>query len=933
MPSVDGEWTLAYSGGLPPAETWASNPQFAIQPTVDGATYAIELVRHDVSGQARCGLWVMKADGVVPARKAEFTGMMEKSKVSTSERRSLELKLPLRKNSLPYIAMVALQEPGALGRFTLTVTSIEDEGVTLTPLQDAPGASTAAASASAGAGDSAAASASAIDSSAAPTPLSSFNPAQGGSGAAPPALSKAGASFSFGKDAPSNVPVLEVLGQGLSKKLQQDAAAAVAEAEAAAAAAADGLYVDVSFPADETSLGAEASSLGVVSWRRLGEIEPPDAMPRGGDGSLLAHAEGCGLKVGTLKDEWLLGALNVVGGNVDVLERTFVDTAHAAQGFYAVRLYAEDPASDDDWQVVLIDDRIPCAADGLPAFGRGARAGGLWAALVEKAAAKRFGSYATLQGDGGGEATLRGLELVTGGKARELSIPDKSAPKAELASAWNGIKEALGTDQVVCARCDLGSSIEASAAEMGIVPGRTYCVIVANDLMGGGQQLMRMRGFVGDAEWNGAWSDHSDKWTSRLRQLLAYSKDDTDGTFWIAYDDFVKYFTSAYAARVADDRWTKFTVKSRWMDETAGGPPDYSSWRDNYQWLLALPRETTMTFSLSLPDARLSAPNLLALPPIGLMVVKGNGGPHARRRKLRLTAQDEVVFSAEPRAARSLQVTATLPASPEGEPYVLVPYTMSPGVESPFTLRILLDDLDDDGNPDIVFEPCLPNPPNREDWSCKRLQAPWVRAAGAPSTPQFVKNDRLSFTLMSPSASEGTVRICVETIGVATDMRLEDGMQSSPQFPPIGLALFPNAEAASLAAGGALPANAQLVGPLPTDAVWLEATLPVGGTPHVVVPYLGQGATPLGKLQFALSVYSDLPLGEPEPPAPPPAGVAAPPPPETNDDGAWACELCDGPDAHGPVCPYRLVIQKMSRMEALMDERCRFLDERLSAVR
>ena len=65
MPSVDGEWTLAYSGGLPPAETWASNPQFAIQPTVDGATYAIELVRHDVSGQARCGLWVMKADGVV----------------------------------------------------------------------------------------------------------------------------------------------------------------------------------------------------------------------------------------------------------------------------------------------------------------------------------------------------------------------------------------------------------------------------------------------------------------------------------------------------------------------------------------------------------------------------------------------------------------------------------------------------------------------------------------------------------------------------------------------------------------------------------------------------------------------------------------------------------------------------------------------------
>ena len=88
MPSVEGQWTRAYSGGLPPSETWAANPQFAISPTVDGATYSVELVRHDAasSAQARCGLWVMKADGAAPARKSEFTGMVEKSKVSTSER-------------------------------------------------------------------------------------------------------------------------------------------------------------------------------------------------------------------------------------------------------------------------------------------------------------------------------------------------------------------------------------------------------------------------------------------------------------------------------------------------------------------------------------------------------------------------------------------------------------------------------------------------------------------------------------------------------------------------------------------------------------------------------------------------------------------------------------------------------------------------------
>ena len=50
-------------------------------------------------------------------------------------------------------------------------------------------------------------------------------------------------------------------------------------------------------------------------------------------------------------------------------------------------------------------------------------------------------------------------------------------------------------------------------------------------------------------------------------------------------------FLSGYTAKVADDQWNKFWVKSRWMDLTAGGGPNFVSWRDNYQWLLTLPRE------------------------------------------------------------------------------------------------------------------------------------------------------------------------------------------------------------------------------------------------------------------------------------------------------------------------------------------------------
>ena len=39
-------------------------------------------------------------------------------------------------------------------------------------------------------------------------------------------------------------------------------------------------------------------------------------------------------------------------------------------------------------------------------------------------------------------------------------------------------------------------------------------------------------------EWNGAWSDHSDDWTDKIKKLLDYECDTTDGIFWISFADF-----------------------------------------------------------------------------------------------------------------------------------------------------------------------------------------------------------------------------------------------------------------------------------------------------------------------------------------------------------------------------------------------------------
>ena len=133
MPSFEGAWIAPqYSGGVPPAETWAANPPYAVFPAVEGATYTIELVRHVQTAAHRVGLWVMKGDSV-DGRKTDYQGMVEKTKLNTSERRSLALQLRPRDRGLPYVIFCATQDAGLEGTFTLTVTSVEDEQFRVVP--------------------------------------------------------------------------------------------------------------------------------------------------------------------------------------------------------------------------------------------------------------------------------------------------------------------------------------------------------------------------------------------------------------------------------------------------------------------------------------------------------------------------------------------------------------------------------------------------------------------------------------------------------------------------------------------------------------------------------------------------------------------------------------------------------------------------------
>ena len=298
-------------------------------------------------------------------------------------------------------------------------------------------------------------------------------------------------------------------------------------------------------------------------------------------------------------------------------------------------------------------------------------------------------------------------------------------------------------------------------------------------------------------------------------------------------------------------------------------------------------------------------------------MLRGNARPDQLRRKLSL-AEGDLVAHAEPQLERRVSLEVVL--EPSEAPYVLLPYLHTPGAESPFLLTVLCDTADEaGGEPAFTLEPVR----KATDWCTSRVQRPWSEAAAAPQLPAFLANLQVRISV----AARAHCFVFVETIGLQTDMRTVQGMQAAPQYPAIGFVLAP--EEAGHPPGqrlAQLPASALNMEAQPLDGVWYECYLEAD-TAHVLIPYLGDGQAVPPQLQLAVSVYTDVPHalgqgGQPAPaPAPAPAVAEAP----------WKCETCAAATPRRP-CPFDLVYDKMSRVEAIMDNRLAFLDQVIAAT-
>ena len=268
---------------------------------------------------------------------------------------------------------------------------------------------------------------------------------------------------------------------------------------------------------------------------------------------------------GATGDCWFLAGLSVIAVREDLVRRIFPLAAQRPDlGLHQVNLFA-----DGGWSSIIVDNCLPINEKGEPAFAKLPKGTELWPALVEKAYAKLGGSYLGISGGFVSEAMFDMTGFPTEVINMDLPGFDSELTFARLLSFASlrfpigcstqrrGLR---GSDGLVdCHAYSCLEVVELNNMKVGHQPKiqdffsgeggrdakrrRAEPEIEAAAAGGHGTlRLLRIRNPWGKREWNGDFSDESEKWTNALRARLGKTSKN-DGTFWMPWSEFIMRFS------------------------------------------------------------------------------------------------------------------------------------------------------------------------------------------------------------------------------------------------------------------------------------------------------------------------------------------------------------------------------------------------------
>lgn len=271
---------------------------------------------------------------------------------------------------------------------------------------------------------------------------------------------------------------------------------------------------------------------------------------------------------------------------------------------------------------VTIDDYIPCYYGGGPMFCR-ATGDELWVLLLEKAYAKLHGNYVQLRSG----YVSHGMADLTGAPTCEFRFPQErhnyEAIESFADDLWEKLSFADARGYIMCAGTpgvDKFTEGGGPNEDSGIVPGHAYSVVAIKEH--DGVRLMNVRNPWGQFEWGGAWSDNSSEWTEDFIQAIQPNFDHNDGSFWMSYQDFFRYFTSITMCKV--DNWNEVRLKGIFLRAYEEEDEDEDFVLTKFHYTFHLEEEAEIHIGLHQEDERILGAELRRYVDLQVIILKRN---------------------------------------------------------------------------------------------------------------------------------------------------------------------------------------------------------------------------------------------------------------------------------------------------------------------
>jgi calpain-15 len=301
------------------------------------------------------------------------------------------------------------------------------------------------------------------------------------------------------------------------------------------------LFTDPQFPPNSTSLAKDWQEMPYQQqkvwksyvFKRIEEIFPQPI-------KVFDDISPNDILQGSLGDCYYLSTLSAIAEFPKRIMRLFDTQDYQPSGCYTANIYEMGVETD-----FVVDSYFPCTKDGKIAFSgpkieRGTTE--LWVLILEKAWAKRFGSYWDI--DAG--LTEDVLTDLTGAPCECIDISSENI--------WTKIYEANTKNYIMTSGSSGDDGCGDLVSEVGLITLHAYAIIDAQEIKTkrGVERLLNIRNPWGGTEWTGDWSDHSPLWTPEIKKKLNW-QDIDDGSFWMSFEDFSHYFSGITICKVHDD--------------------------------------------------------------------------------------------------------------------------------------------------------------------------------------------------------------------------------------------------------------------------------------------------------------------------------------------------------------------------------------------